>query len=62
MDTNLLNQISQYGFPIVISLYLLMRMENKIESLTNAINMLNFNIEAMTGNSKSNIAQYKKID
>ena len=30
-----------YGFPVAISVYLLIRMEKKIESLTESINRLN---------------------
>lgn len=47
METELLNQIAQYGFPIVISMYLLVRMEQKIESLTNVIKELSYNISVM---------------
>lgn len=47
METELLNQITQYGFPIVISMYLLVRMEQKIESLTNVIKELSYNISVM---------------
>lgn len=36
--------ISNYGFPIIITGYLLFRMENKIETLTNSINDLSNNI------------------
>lgn len=50
MDQDIFNQIAQYGFPIVISLYLLMRMENKIETLTKSITELSYTISTM--NSK----------
>lgn len=50
METEMLNQIAQFGFPIVISLYLLIRMENKIETLTKSITELSYNISSM--NSK----------
>ena len=52
MDQDIFNQIAQYGFPIVISLYLLIRMETKIESLSKSITELSYNI--------SNINQKKQ--
>ena len=36
----LLGQAAQYGFPMVISWYLLVRMESKLDTLTVSINML----------------------
>ncbi|ERL20199.1 YvrJ family protein [Acidaminococcus sp. BV3L6] len=36
----LLGQAAQYGFPMVISWYLLVRMESKLDALTVSINML----------------------
>ncbi|MCL6560284.1 MAG: YvrJ family protein [Firmicutes bacterium] len=33
-------QVANVGFPIVVSIYLLVRVEAKIESLTNSINEL----------------------
>lgn len=36
--------ISTVGFPIVISLYLLVRVESKLDILTNSINSLSNNI------------------
>lgn len=62
METELLNQVAQYGFPIVISMYLLVRMEQKIESLTNVIKELSYNISAITNVTKANITTIKKID
>ena len=44
MDTNavdaLLQSASNYGFPMLISCYLLVRMEKRMEALTNACNEL----------------------
>ncbi|WP_084295220.1 YvrJ family protein [Caldanaerobius polysaccharolyticus] len=37
---DILSQISNLGFPIVISVYLLVRIENKLDSLTRSINEL----------------------
>lgn len=62
METTLLNQIAQYGFPIVISLYLLIRMEQKIDSLSKAITELNYNLSAITNLQRNNISPLKKID
>ncbi|MFD0695434.1 YvrJ family protein [Paenibacillus sp. GCM10027628] len=39
-STNLLTAISQVGFPIVLTGYLLMRFERKLEILTDTINKL----------------------
>lgn len=36
--------IGNYGFPILISAYLLIRMESKIDGLSNSINELSKNI------------------
>ncbi|MDN5348147.1 MAG: hypothetical protein PWP65_1711 [Clostridia bacterium] len=37
---NLWAQVGNYGFPMVITLYLLMRVEKKLDELTGAINSL----------------------
>jgi len=42
-----LSQISNLGFPIAVSIYLLVRFENKIESLTISINELTRVIETL---------------
>jgi hypothetical protein len=44
----MLNQISNIGFPIVVSVYLLVRFEGKIDMLTKSIDHLNVTIENMT--------------
>ena len=36
--------IGNYGFPILVTAYLLLRMENKIDNLSNSINELSKNI------------------
>lgn len=41
------NQISNFGFPIVLSIYLLVRVEGKLEKLTDSINELSKSIEAI---------------
>lgn len=46
MEEILLNVVN-YGFSIVVSVYLLIRMENKIEKLTESINELNKTIIKM---------------
>jgi hypothetical protein len=46
MEEILLN-IANYGFPIVVAVYLLIRTENKIEKLTESINELNKTIIKM---------------
>ncbi|SES10461.1 YvrJ family protein [Psychrobacillus sp. OK032] len=37
---NIVQLIGNFGFPIVVSIYLLHRFENKIESLENAIHSI----------------------
>lgn len=37
---DLLPQIANFGFPVVLSMYLLIRIEGKLEVLTGAINEL----------------------
>ena len=36
--------IGNYGFPILVTAYLLLRMKNKIDNLSNSINELSKNI------------------
>lgn len=40
----IINALSNYGFPIVISFYLLIRMESKIDELSKQINKLSESI------------------
>ncbi|MBU8757018.1 YvrJ family protein [Priestia megaterium] len=40
-----LNLIGNFGFPIVVTFYLLLRFEKKIDHLTEAINKIATNIE-----------------
>lgn len=40
MEGSLVNLIGNVGFPIAISVYLLVRIEGKMETLTNSINNL----------------------
>lgn len=47
-EGNIIQLIGNFGFPIVVTIYLLHRFENKIESLENTIN----NIVAVVNNSK----------
>ncbi len=39
------NQIGNFGFPIVVSIYLLVRVENKLDDLTEAIYSLKESIK-----------------
>ncbi|MBO5590575.1 MAG: YvrJ family protein [Acidaminococcaceae bacterium] len=43
--------IKDFGFPVVLSWFLLVRMENKLASLTDVIGELSCNIAAMRGES-----------
>lgn len=47
MDSIIFQNIANLGFPIAITLYLLIRMESKIETLSNSINQLTMTIEKM---------------
>ncbi|MBI6875282.1 YvrJ family protein [Clostridium aciditolerans] len=40
MNNDLLNMIGNLGFPIAVSVYLLVRLEGKLEVLTQSINNL----------------------
>lgn len=40
MSNDLLNMIGNVGFPIAVSVYLLVRLESKLEVLTQSINNL----------------------
>lgn len=44
MDFNLQTLIANVGFPITLSMYLLIRIEGKLSSLTDSINELAKNI------------------
>lgn len=44
---DVLTAIANYGFPIIITVYLLVRMEQKLDTLEKAINDLNHNIEKL---------------
>ncbi|MGL6106415.1 YvrJ family protein [Romboutsia sp.] len=44
MDDSLLNLIANVGFPIALSMYLLIRIEGKLSLLTDSINELSKNI------------------
>jgi len=44
----MLNQIANLGFPIVISIYLLVRIEGKLENLTVSIHQLAKSIELLS--------------
>ena len=47
MDSTFFQSIANLGFPIAITLFLLIRMESKIETLSNSINQLTMTIEKM---------------
>lgn len=46
MSNELIQQISNLGFPIIVSMYLLVRIEGKMESLTESIRKLNQTLES----------------
>jgi hypothetical protein len=49
MMENLLMQIGNYGFPMVVAFYLLVRVESKLDALTRAITRLD---ESISGNAQ----------
>ncbi|MGI6550372.1 MAG: YvrJ family protein [Syntrophomonadales bacterium] len=46
---NLLNAVGNYGFPILVSVYLLVRIESKLDQLTKSICELRDAIMTATG-------------
>ena len=46
--TEVFNQIANLGFPIVLSIYLLVRVEGKLENLTISIHELAKSIESLS--------------
>ncbi|MBQ1778600.1 MAG: YvrJ family protein [Acidaminococcaceae bacterium] len=49
--TELFSFIKDFGFPVVLSWFLLVRMENKLAGLTEVIGELSCNIAAMRGDA-----------
>jgi len=47
MDT-LLNAMANFGFPMVVAVYLLVRIEGRLDQLTMSISRLSENIAAMS--------------
>lgn len=45
---DIFGQVANLGFPIVISIYLLVRLEGKVESLTMSINELAKSIDLLS--------------
>ena len=50
MEVELRNMIANVGFPIAVSIFLLMRVENKLTALSESINALSKIIENVAGN------------
>lgn len=47
MSSDIQNIIASVGFPIALSMYLLIRIEGKLQTLTDSINELSKNIISM---------------
>ncbi|WP_243138189.1 YvrJ family protein [Heliorestis acidaminivorans] len=47
MEENLLNSMANVGFPIALTIFLLLRMESKLESLTQAITELTQQVKSV---------------
>lgn len=56
MET-LLPQVANYGFPMVLSWYLLVRMEGRLDRLTDSINSLARSIAGRKNSIKKDAAQ-----
>lgn len=50
MELDLMQLVSNLGFPAIVTMYLLVRIEGKLENLSNSISSLNYNISEL--NSK----------
>ncbi|QCR32991.1 YvrJ family protein [Lysinibacillus sp. SGAir0095] len=53
LDEQLINLISNNGFPIIISIYLLLRFEKKIDCLEQTIQALRFDVDSLKRRSDS---------
>ena len=49
---DIFNQIGNLGFPIVISIYLLVRLEGKMEKLTESISKLSISLDSLANHKK----------
>lgn len=49
---DIFNQIGNLGFPIVISIYLLVRLEGKMEKLTESISKLSISLDSLANPKK----------
>ena len=47
MNSDIQSIIASFGFPIALSMYLLVRIEGKLQTLTDSINELSKNIISM---------------
>ena len=50
--TEVFGFIKDFGFPVVLSWFLLVRMENKLAGLTDVISELSCNIAALRGEAR----------
>lgn len=46
----MISQVANLGFPIVLSIYLLVRLEAKIDNLSTSIQMLTNSVEQLSDN------------
>lgn len=46
MELDLLSLLNNFGFPVVLAFYLLVRMESKINLLVDTINNLNLTLQS----------------
>ena len=60
MNVELQNFITTVGFPIAVSIYLLVRIEGKLETLSESINELSKNIIALDINNLLFYLNYPK--
>ena len=59
MEVELRNMIANVGFPIAVSIFLLIRIENKLSTLSESINGLSKIIESAAQKDKQKIKKVK---
>ena len=56
MESTIFQNIANLGFPIAITVYLLVRMETKIEKLSTSIDSLNVTIKKWTAKKRAKLS------
>jgi hypothetical protein len=58
---NILASVGNYGFPMVVSIYLLIRIEKKLESLTDAINGLKYTLGQSNFTAQAKASSFQQL-